>query len=149
MSSTDRIEREIVIAAPVDRVWEVLTRAEHLGSWFADAGAEIDLRPGGSIALHWEQHGTALGRVEDVVPGERLAMRWAASPDVEPAEGNETHVEFRLLPDADGTRLRVVEHGFDALDLPPDERAAKRAGNVEGWEIELGHLSEHALRQAV
>ena len=44
----DQIERETVIAAPVERVWALLTEAEHLGRWFGDAGAEIDLRPGGA-----------------------------------------------------------------------------------------------------
>jgi uncharacterized protein YndB with AHSA1/START domain len=46
----DRIERKALINAPQERVWELLTEAEHLGRWFGDAGAEIDLRPGGRIA---------------------------------------------------------------------------------------------------
>jgi uncharacterized protein YndB with AHSA1/START domain len=40
----DRIEREIAIAAPIERVWELVTEPEHVGRWFGDAGAEIDLR---------------------------------------------------------------------------------------------------------
>jgi uncharacterized protein YndB with AHSA1/START domain len=47
----DQIERETVINAPVERVWELITEAEHLGRWFGDAGAEIDLRPGGAMIL--------------------------------------------------------------------------------------------------
>jgi hypothetical protein len=35
----ERFQREIAIAAPPERVWEVLTQAEHLGAWFGDAGA--------------------------------------------------------------------------------------------------------------
>ena len=30
----DRIERDIVIAAPIERVWKVLTAPEHVGVWF-------------------------------------------------------------------------------------------------------------------
>ena len=41
------IEREIIIDAPVARVWDALTEADQIASWFGD-GAEIDLRPGGS-----------------------------------------------------------------------------------------------------
>ena len=37
----DKIERETFIAAPVERVWALITEAEHLGRWFGDAGAEI------------------------------------------------------------------------------------------------------------
>ena len=62
----DTIEREVQIDAPVEHVWALLTQAEHLGTWFGDAGAEIDLRPGGMLSLSWEEHGTAHGRVERV-----------------------------------------------------------------------------------
>ena len=45
----DSIVRETVVAAPVERVWEVLTRAEYVGRWFGADSAEIDLRPGGAF----------------------------------------------------------------------------------------------------
>jgi uncharacterized protein YndB with AHSA1/START domain len=41
----DEISRETRIAAPRQRVWDVVTRAEHVACWFGDAGAEIDLWP--------------------------------------------------------------------------------------------------------
>ncbi len=59
----DRIERDVVIQAPVERVWAVLTQAQHVATWFAFAGAEVDLRPGGSIVMRWEEHGTFYARV--------------------------------------------------------------------------------------
>src|SRR5918999_2712414 len=62
--SMDRIEREVTIDAPPERVWELVTGAEHLGRWFGDAGAEEDLRPGGELALHWSEYGTSKGRIE-------------------------------------------------------------------------------------
>ena len=37
---TDTIEREIVIAAPVERVWEIVTEPEHMGRWFGDVIGE-------------------------------------------------------------------------------------------------------------
>jgi transketolase C-terminal domain/subunit len=61
-----QIERETVIAAPVERVWALLTEAEHVGRWFCDDGAEIDLRPGGAMVLRWTEHGTTHARVVDV-----------------------------------------------------------------------------------
>ena len=67
-AQTDRIERDVLIAAPVERVWELITSAEHLGRWFGDAGAEIDLRPGGPLSLRWREYGTVHGRVEAVEP---------------------------------------------------------------------------------
>ena len=142
--SRDRIERETTIAAPVERVWALVTEPEHLGAWFGDAGAEIDLRPGGAMALTWEEHGTVRARVEAVEPPRRFAYRWASAMDVEPTDGHSTLVEFLLEPEAGGTRLKVVESGFGALDVPAEERAAKSDDNAEGWAHELGHLAEYA-----
>ena len=145
-----RIERETVIAAPVGRVWSLLTEAEHLGTWFGDAGAEIDLRPGGAMVLRWTEHGTVYARVERVEPERVFAYRWAANLDDEDvSDGNSTLVEFRLSAEGDQTRLQVVESGFDSLARPVDEQADKAAGNGRGWEIELGHLGDHARRIAV
>lgn len=148
--STDTIERETTIAAPIERVWDVLTTAEHIGSWFCDAGAEVDLRPGGAIVLRWTEHGTGVCRLERVEPPHALAWRWAANdaPDREgePVPGHSTLVEFTLAEVDGGTRLRVVESGFDALAGRSDEqRAALHEGNVEGWEIQLGRVAAYAV----
>ena len=140
----DRIERETTIAAPVERVWTLLTEPEHLGAWFGDAGAEIDLRPGGAMALTWEEHGTVRARVERVERPRRFSYRWASKMDAEPEDGASTLVEFTLEPDGDRTLLRVVETGFAALDLPADEQARRRDGNSEGWDYEMRDLGEYA-----
>ena len=76
-AQTDRIERDVLIAAPLERVWELITTAQHLGRWFGDAGAELDLRPGGALSLSWEQYGTVRGRVVDVEAPRRFSYRWA------------------------------------------------------------------------
>jgi uncharacterized protein YndB with AHSA1/START domain len=141
----DRIEQEILIAAPPEVVWELVTDPEHVGAWFGDA-AEIDLRSGGDAALTWEGHGTFLARLERIEPPRFFSFRWARPKDTPPAEGNSTLVEFSLSAEGDGTRLRVVESGFAALVVPEDERAQRFADNTEGWNIELGHLRDYAAK---
>jgi uncharacterized protein YndB with AHSA1/START domain len=147
----EQIERETVIAAPVERVWALLTEAEHLGRWFGDAGAELDLRPGGSLSLTWEQYGTVHGRVVDVEAPRRFSYRWAVlrESQSEPVEGNSTLVEFTLEPEGAGTRLRVVESGFDTLFADPEKRAQRHEDNTKGWGSELAELAEYAERVAV
>lgn len=144
----DMIEREIVVAAPVERVWAAVTEAQHLGVWFGDAGATIDLRPGGALSLTWREHGTAHGRVEEVDAPHRFVCRWGNEMGEEPTPGNSTRVEFTLTADGDTTRLRVVESGFASLDRPDEEKAASVAGNTEGWASELAELQEYAPRMA-
>jgi len=146
----EQIERETVIAAPVERVWALLTEAEHLGRWFGDAGAELDLRPGGSLSLTWEQYGTVHGRVVDVEAPRRFSYRWAVlrESQSEPVEGNSTLVEFTLEAEGDGTRLRVVESGFDTLFADSERRAQRYEDNTKGWGSELAELAQYAERVA-
>jgi uncharacterized protein YndB with AHSA1/START domain len=148
----DRIERETFIATPVERVWALITEPEHLGRWFGDAGAEIDLRPGGEMVLRWDAHGATHGRVVDVEPHTRFSYRWAPFKDPggeQPVDGNSTLVEFILEPEADGTRLRVVESGFASLDATEERRVANHQGNTAGWEFETGELREYAEKVSV
>ena len=147
----EQIERETVIAAPVERVWALLTEAEHLGRWFGDAGAEVELRPGGALTLTWEQYGTVHGRVVDVEAPRRFSYRWAVlrESQSEPVEGNSTLVEFTLEAEGEGTRLRVVESGFDTLFADPEKRAQRYEDNTKGWGSELAELADYAERVAV
>lgn len=142
----ERIEREILIDAPPDVVWAVVTEPEHVGSWFSDS-ATIDLRPGGEVILTWEEHGSARGRVEKVEPPQAFSFRWARPVGAEPGERNSTLVEFSLKAEGESTRLRVVESGFRDLEWSEDERAKYAEENKEGWELELGELLEYVSKR--
>ena len=148
----DQIERETVIHAPVERVWELITDPQHVGRWFGDAGASIDLRPGGEMVIRWTEHGTNRGRVGAVEPNTRFSYRWAPFKDPggeEPVEGDSTLVECTLAPEGDGTRLRVVESGFASLATSEEQRAENHAGNTGGWRSELDELRDYATTVAV
>ena len=107
MMIPDRIEREILIDAPPEVVWGVVTDPEHVAGWFSDS-AEIELRPGGRAILTWEEHGRVPGRVESVEPPRFFSFRWISGSGTELREDNTTLVEFTLSAEGDGTRLRVV-----------------------------------------
>src|SRR3954454_17169730 len=132
----DSIEREIVIAAPPERVYAIVTQPEHMGVWFGDAGAE---REGDVITMRWVEHGTAELRVVKEDPPHAFAYRWDSTTKV-----GDTLVEFTLTPEGDGTRLRVVESGWESLDTTPDAQESLRQGNVRGWQHELGDLERYA-----
>jgi uncharacterized protein YndB with AHSA1/START domain len=143
--TADSIERETIVDAPVERVWAILTEAEHIRAWFAFDGADIDLRPGGALRFRWREHGEYHGVVETVEPGRRFGFRWALVPDAQPAEGNSTRVEFTLEPAGDGTRLRVHERGFRSLAADRDKHLSD---NTDGWRGALDGLKGHAERVA-
>jgi uncharacterized protein YndB with AHSA1/START domain len=142
----ERIEREILIDAPLEAVWAIVTEPEHVGSWFSDS-AEIELRPGGTAVLTWEEHGSAHARVEKVEPPHTFSFRWARPLGAEPREGNSTLVEFSLSAEGESTRLRVVESGFPELDGSKEENAKYAEENSGGWDNELGELRDYASKQ--
>ena len=139
----DTISREVVIDAPPDRVWAIVTDSQHVARWFSDE-AEIDLRPGGAMVLTWHGHGTYRGRVEAVDPPRRFAFRWLRREDGEPGDGSSTLVEFVLTAEGSGTRLRVVESGFRRLAWPEEDKARYAGENADGWVHELDQLCDYA-----
>lgn len=106
------VERELLVPAEPERVWETLSEPEWLGE-----DASIDLRPGGDVSI-----GDRSGFVEEAEEPRRLTFWWRA-------EGEEsTRVELELVPDADGTRVRVVEtRPLAVLDLVGPDFALPQA----------------------
>ena len=137
MGFPDRIERVVEITKPPSAVWAALTTAEGLSAWFGDK-ATVDLRPGGSIHMSWnESSDVADMRVERIEEPTVFGFTWHVYglPADDPRR---TYVEFTLEPAGTGTRLSVVESGF--AQLAPDDHDKAYDGNVRGWASELGEL---------
>jgi uncharacterized protein YndB with AHSA1/START domain len=96
------IQREVVFEAPLEEVWQALTRPERLQEWFAN-DVELDVRPGGAGVFRWDDGSRRHAVVEDVEEGRRLAFRWSDE------DGSESRVELELDEAAVGTRLTVTE----------------------------------------
>jgi uncharacterized protein YndB with AHSA1/START domain len=143
----DRIEREITIAAPVERVWAVLTTPEHIGQWFGTgAPAQVDLRPGGRIVFDHPPHGPLPAVIEQLDPPHLLAFRWAVTgpQGTEPTPANSTLVEYRLAAVADGTVLRMTESGLAGVLASEAERSERHQANSAGWDRILAGLRGYA-----
>jgi uncharacterized protein YndB with AHSA1/START domain len=141
----DRLEREILIEAPMKVVWAAVTEPEHLSSWFGDS-AEIELRPGGRLVLTWEKYGPVHGRVERVEPPQLFSFRWMRGAEAEAREHNSTLVEFSLREEGDATRLTVVESGFRGLSGSEKEKEEDVESHRGGWELELDELRDYVHR---
>jgi uncharacterized protein YndB with AHSA1/START domain len=144
----DRIEREIVVAAPAQRLWEVLTRPEHIGRWFEGMDVEVDLRPGGAMVLTSQEFGTFHAIVEQVEPPRRFSYRWARHPGTPVAQGTATLVEFTLTPEGNGTRVRVVESGFTSTDAVKVDQQRHAEANSQGWRQVLDSLRRYGEQRA-
>ncbi|GAA4562623.1 SRPBCC domain-containing protein [Planotetraspora kaengkrachanensis] len=131
--SEDRIERETLIAAPLERVWPLVAQP---GFWVADeeSSAGTVAAAGDSTVVKNAEYGQFPVRVEKVDPPTYVAYRWtSAFPGEELREDNSTLVEFTLTQEGDHTRLRVVESGFAALAGSEELRGQAMENNTSGW----------------
>lgn len=147
MIATQTVEREIVVAAPVERVWAVLTEPQHIGQWFGSR-AELEPRVGGDGLLEFEGHGAYKISVVRFEPTSHFSYRWANRLGEEAVPGLSTLVEFTLEPAGEGTKLRVVESDFETLPLTDAEREQVIADHINGWREELDEMRVYAEAQA-
>jgi uncharacterized protein YndB with AHSA1/START domain len=146
-SNTDRIAKRIDLQAPVARVWRALTDHEEFGTWFK-VRLEGPFVPGqstrGRITYPGYEHMVMEVLVERMEPERLFAFRWhpyAVDPSVDYSHEPPTLVEFTLTPTATGTRLELVESGFDAI--PAARRAEAFRMNEGGWEEQMKNVAAH------
>ncbi len=106
---TPSVERELVLPAPVEEVWEAVTEPEELEAWLAD-DVELELEEGGALEVNWDDGTHRSGTIERVEAPERLSWRWAEN-------GDASRVEIALEPVEEGTLIRVVEHALPAAPV--------------------------------
>jgi uncharacterized protein YndB with AHSA1/START domain len=148
----DAIEKDILIDAPAETVYRVITEPAQISQWFSDA-ADLDPRPGGEGTLTFEDRATSQRmsvrlRVEAAEPPHRFAFRWDYPDGEQPHEGNAPLVEFTLTAEGTGTRLRVTESGFAVLQRPEQDKATYIDMHDKGWDVHLGSLRDYVARQS-
>ncbi len=147
-SSTDRIEREILLKAPRSRVWRALANAEEFGDWFGvalkgkifAAGQRVQAQ----ITHPGYEHVVWDVVIERMQPERFLSWRWhpaAVEPSVDYSKEPTTLVVFELTGVEGGTLLSVVESGFDSV--PQSRRLGAFRMNSEGWDEQMRNIEKH------
>jgi uncharacterized protein YndB with AHSA1/START domain len=151
MTTTDRIEKTIVLRAPLLRVWEAISDHEKFGAWFRarfDTPFVAGQRTQGKLTVEQYAHLTIEIFVERVEPETLLSFRWhpyAIDAEVDYSTEPLTLVEFRLEAlEAGGTRLTVTESGFDAL--PASRRDLAFRMNEGGWAVQVQNIERYVDR---
>jgi len=147
---TDRIEKSIELNAPIERVWRALTDHEEFGKWFR---VKLDgpFVPGeitrGRITYPGYEHLKWEATVKQMEEPRLFSFTWhpyAVDPDVDYSGETPTLVEFRLQPTSKGTRLTLVESGFDAV--PKKRMPEAMRMNDGGWTEQMKNIQAHVER---
>jgi uncharacterized protein YndB with AHSA1/START domain len=146
--STDRIEKKILLRAPLEQVWRAISDSREFGAWFgvkfdgpfveeADLmGTVVPTTVDAQVAKLQEPHTGKSFKitVERIEPMRRCRFRWhpfAIDPRVDYSTEPTTLIVFELDPRNDGVQLTLSESGFDRL--PVARRATAYAANDGGW----------------
>lgn len=147
-SSTDRIERSVLIQAPLSRVWQALSSAEEFGNWFGVALKGKTFAAGqrvqGNITIAGYEHVVFDVLVERMEPQKLFSFSWhpyAVDPAIDYSKEPTTLVVFELKEVGGGTLLSVVESGFDKI--PAGRRAEAFRMNSGGWEGQMKNIEKH------
>jgi uncharacterized protein YndB with AHSA1/START domain len=149
-TGTDSIRVEMVLKAPLEKVWWALTTPEGWSGWFSEE-VEGDFSVGGRLRLMFDGYGTVDAEVTERDEAKVFAYRWFpgdGEPDEQHHPDERTTVRFEISALEAGTRLVMTETGFERL--PEGRRLRALAGNSGGWKSELAELEvllEEGFRQ--
>lgn len=145
----DAVISEIEIAAPPERVFQALTKAEELARWFTDPSCpvkswEMEARLGGRYRYETEKGAVVVngvsefechGEILEIDPPRLLVYTWIANWHDD--KRRTTLVRWELTPTADGTHVKVIHNG-----LTQENAARKDYSN--GWPGVLAMLKVFA-----
>jgi uncharacterized protein YndB with AHSA1/START domain len=159
--STDRIEKKILLHAPLKRVWRALSDSAEFGTWF---GMKFDgpFAPGAKmrgvivpttinaeVAKAQKEHeGLPFDiTIEQMEPERLFSFRWhpfAIERGVDYSAEPTTLIVFALEEVADGVMLTVTESGFDRIPL--ERRAKAFTANEQGWGMVVKLIEEYLVQ---
>jgi uncharacterized protein YndB with AHSA1/START domain len=146
--TADRIEKTVLLPAPLQQVWSAISDANQFGHWFgvafdgpfaAGSKATGKIAPTAVDAEVAKLQAPHVGKrfeiwVERVEPLSVFSFRWhpyAIDPTVDYSTEPMTLIQFELTSAATGTRLVISESGFD--QIPESRRAEAYAADDGGW----------------
>lgn len=168
--NTDRIEKTILLRAPIARVWRAISDSAEFGAWFGMKlegpfvagetvhGAIVPTAVDPKVAeMQKPYEGFQLDLMIELIEPEKLfSFRWHPGP-VDPALDKHTQyqllrsqpttlVTFQLDERPDGVLLTITESGFDSIPL--ERRAKVFTSNEKGWEAQLKLIEGYLAKAA-
>jgi uncharacterized protein YndB with AHSA1/START domain len=111
MTANAAIKHQVWIAAPIDRVFELVGTGRGWNQWYTSS-CTLEPRPGGRFEPEWRDFGPDRyshrdeGRVLNLDMPRHIAFEWT------PLEGVRTRFTIDLRPEGEGTTVRLADHGY-------------------------------------
>ena len=150
--SSDRIEKSVFLPVPRERAWKAISESKTFGEWF---GVRLDgtFQPGarlhGKVTHPGYENYPFEFTVDRIEPEQLFSFRWhpgASDPAKDYTGKPTTLVTINLEKVTGGTKLTVVESGFDAL--PQEERRAAYDENEKGWTMQMESIRRYLEKAA-
>jgi uncharacterized protein YndB with AHSA1/START domain len=140
-TKTEPIVKEVLLNAPVSKVWKAITDKEQMKQWYFDI-AEFKPEAGFEFRFYGEGHKGEkylhLCKIIEVIPEKKISYSWR----YENYPGDSL-VTFELLKEGNMTKLRLTHEGLESFAADnPD--FAKESFN-EGWT----YLIEKSIKEFV
>ena len=158
--STDRIEKKVVLKAPLERVWRAVSDATEFGRWFGVefsgpfvAGQKLTGKIVPTVAdpevakMQEAYRGFpfefAVGRIE---PMRRIELHWhpyAVDKELDYSKEPMTDIVIELREVPGGTELSLTESGFDRIPIARRARAFEM--NDGGWTHQMELIAKYLV----
>lgn len=122
-SALPDIRQQVLLHAPVNKVWEIVSTAQGMGRWFMPSDLEATV--GHEFILEAEPFGQSPCKVIEVKPEHKLSFRW----------GKDWTLTFELEDQPEGTQFTLIHSGWDADQLTEfgQAHAIVRERMEQGW----------------
>lgn len=138
---------EITVKAPRETVWRALTEPKTFGKWFCQ-GATGTKGVGQLVTMNFDNEhykGQAKYKTTRIEPMDVFEFQWHIGKDRDfgtAPDEEATTVTFTFSDAEGGTKVRVVESGFERL--PVEFRQPGIEDHTEGWTFQLEALRTYS-----
>ena len=126
-----KIEKKVLLNAPVSKVWNVLTDQKQLAEWMLMpttfepvVGKEFTFKAEGME--NWD--GYIYCRVKEIEVNKKIVYSWNAQ-----IVNGETLVTILITPLGDKTELTLIHTGWE--NVPAETRQQRIEGHTKGWQL--------------
>ncbi|HEY0679794.1 MAG TPA: SRPBCC domain-containing protein [Chitinophagaceae bacterium] len=127
------VVKEVLLDAPVSRVWRAITDKEEMKHWYFDL---TGFKP--EVGFEFQFYGESSGvkwlhlcKVTEAIPNKRLSYSWR----YDGYPGNSL-VTFELQPEGNKTKLKLTHEGLETF--PANVPDFAKENFMAGWEALIG-----------